>query len=610
MTVTRKYYEELLNLLERIVVAKKENWTEFESTKRELSEVIRKVKVYRLFELNLSEGFFDCLESNDTSNFEMYQSEIALQLYNSLGELLYTFETTDRETDYGLALELYRTELPYRVVREWNVKTNETGQFSMEMLFFDMNRKWIELDSESKFLDYKAEIRKKKANIRAKKKLRKIPKNKYLKIVKHYENAYQKYQNYVFDNYPSICDEFSLYNSDVRVYIVDRKGKPGESTKQLSAYKAANNKGRIQVQPECYDFISRFANLEEIEAYPVTCSLGLFKIDDPEEYNFHFEVADIHRELSEIFIRNSEEDGLKDFLTFLLRCELKDVQILNEVSDEIIINRNDYCKLYLSSVPNLKKLKQELKNNSSGGNYSFAAFTSRPDDETISLLKELQIKGLFLNWMTQDRINKKNGEVIHWYVKSKLNKIQIKDQSGSDLKAQQLIKKLQHCPKGMKGWVDYENICVEIFNFLFSKDFRNYNSRMQSYTYDNIFRRDLVVNNNFRDSTSIWGQAKNDFNCNLVVVDFKNYENPLEQNEFHLPSKYLNLVTGNFGIVISRMGLSNSAQILQRRMLNTRNELLLSLDDNDLIGMLRDKSLNQDPSYRLENLKFSLYEEQ
>lgn len=43
-------------------------------------------------------------------------------------------------------------------------------------------------------------------------------------------------------------------------------------------------------------------------------------------------------------------------------------------------------------------------------------------------------------------------------------------------------------------------------------------------------------------------------------------------------------------------------------MLTLNNELLIVLSEEDLIQMINEKSLDQDPSYRLENLKFSLYE--
>jgi len=38
------------------------------------------------------------------------------------------------------------------------------------------------------------------------------------------------------------------------------------------------------------------------------------------------------------------------------------------------------------------------------------------------------------------------------------------------------------------------------------------------------------------------------------------------------------------------------------------NELLIALSEIDLIQMINEKALNQDPAYRLENIKFSLYE--
>jgi hypothetical protein len=171
-----------------------------------------------------------------------------------------------------------------------------------------------------------------------------------------------------------------------------------------------------------------------------------------------------------------------------------------------------------------------------------------------------------------------------------------------------LQQRLNNCNPGASGWRDYENICTDIFQFLFKDDFRHLIYQTQSYTHDGIFRRDMVINNNYTDPTGIWARAKTDFNANVIIVDFKNYEKPLEQNDFYLPSKYLNNTSGKFGIVICRRGLSASAKTLQRRMLHHDQELLLAITDDDLKGMISEKMARQDPTYRLENQVFTLYQ--
>ncbi|MEX2410528.1 MAG: hypothetical protein WD607_04010, partial [Candidatus Paceibacterota bacterium] len=391
------------------------------------------------------------------------------------------------------------------------------------------------------------------------------------------------FSDHIYDNYPTICTEFSRFRCDIRVYIIDQAFGSGGYQKQIVAYESESTS--IKVDSVLHDFIPFHYNVEEINKDSISKSIGVFEIDNPQAYNFEFTVSSIHHELSQIFLRNANEKALKEFLIFLLRSEHKTVSELTEIHNELELGENDYAKLYLANVPNLRSLKKDLFE-SGLKSYSLVAFTTRPDDETTSFLKENEIKVIDINSLVRFHINNQNGNLIHLYIKSNLKDIQIDSFENSKNEAEELIEDLKHCPTGLKGWVEYEDICTKIFKLLFSSDFRNYTSKIQSYTHDNIFRRDLVVNNNFKDPTSFWGQINRDFNCNMIVIDFKNYTDPLEQNEFYLPSKYLNLGTGGFGLIISRKGLGNSAKILQRRMLSQQKQLLISLTDDDLIGML------------------------
>lgn len=173
-----------------------------------------------------------------------------------------------------------------------------------------------------------------------------------------------------------------------------------------------------------------------------------------------------------------------------------------------------------------------------------------------------------------------------------------------DAEGNYLIRKLKQCKKGKEAWAKYEEICTDIFEYLFKDTFTKYISQSQSGTIDGILRRDLIVNNNYKDTNSFWARMKQDFKCDIILVDFKNYKEQLTANDLHLPSKYLGSI-GKFGIVISRFGLDETAKKLQIRQLR-QEEFILSLTDSDLEKMIDIKMKGEDPLNWLHKLHFDL----
>lgn len=602
MNHTRKYYEDLLDALAEIVHNKTDDFEKLNIQKENISTLLAEISKYELLNIEIQKPIIAELKTKQKNKFSQRQSIIAEFLYNNLGRLLFTFERTEREADYSKALELYRTELPFQIVSKWNIPENESREFSTDLLFFDLNKRWTSINNEPDFENYKLELRSKKSTLRYSGKLEKIPKRKLDKLTNFYQSQFDDVLSYIELNYPAIKREFTLYDSNIRMYIIDRKGVPGEVTKQTKYYKDFQPKNKVFIYPYLLNLATRFNNLEKIEMNSKMYSESLFVIDEPDKFALDFDFRLIHFELLFIFLKNCTRIQKKEFLKFLVRSHLITNVFDGKNDNELELFHNEKCKLFIDNIPNLVSIKKLIGNDK----YKYVAFTNRPDEETYSYLSKINIKSFVIDEIARSYINIGNGEIIHHYIKDNLDKLNIKTNYPN--KSQELLSRLKNCPLGIEGWSEFEEIGIEIFEYLFGDNFRNFTKRTQSYTNDKIFRRDLVVNNNYKDITSIWGVAKSDFNCNLIVIDFKNYSEPLEQNEFYMPSKYLNINSGKFGILFSRRGIGNSAKILQSRMLTLNNELLIVLSEEDLIQMINEKSLNQDPSYRLENLKFSLYE--
>ncbi|HYJ63467.1 MAG TPA: hypothetical protein VEV62_06970, partial [Parafilimonas sp.] len=429
------------------------------------------------------------------------------------------------------------------------------------------------------------------------------PNHIYKKIKEYFTEKILSYRKFISDNYPEIKKEFNGYDSSIRVYIIPQKKNDDDILHQVNFYKDYINND-LFIYPYYLDFVSTFSNLEEIENEIHSAYMGLFNELDIDKYGHQFSTKTIFHELHRIFITKASHTDLKDYLIYLLRGQTLRV---NKTENENILKiENKKCKLYFQNIPTLEQLKTEL--NEDEKQFQYIAFKVRPDEETLKLIEENSIQYFILEYLGREQVNIDNGNMIHWFIKDRIKSIDYDLLKNDYSFGDNLLKRLENCPLGSKGWIQYENLCTEIFEFLFKDDFRNFSCRTQSYTHDKIFRRDLIINNNYKDSTGIWAQVKSEFNCNLIVVDFKNYSEVLEQNEFYLPSKYLNLVIGKFAIIFSRKGLGNSARILQRRMFNRDKELILCLDDNDLQSMIKEKMLGQDPTYRLENQKFLMYE--
>lgn len=190
--------------------------------------------------------------------------------------------------------------------------------------------------------------------------------------------------------------------------------------------------------------------------------------------------------------------------------------------------------------------------------------------------------------------------------KDDINRNQSVESFGDKAKGLELIDQLKQCPKGREGWKKYEDIGTEIFTFLFKDGFRNYSFEYQSSTSDGIQRRDLVVNNTYKEANGFWQQMNHDFNSKIIIIDFKNYEEELTSDNLYIPTKYLNSTVGNFVIVFSRKGLDKTAKKSQLKLLSEKKQLVICLTDDDLIDMISQKMKGLNPLNTLESIYYSL----
>jgi hypothetical protein len=85
-----------------------------------------------------------------------------------------------------------------------------------------------------------------------------------------------------------------------------------------------------------------------------------------------------------------------------------------------------------------------------------------------------------------------------------------------------LVNRLDNCPTGKIGWREFEDICIEILEFLFVPPLVR--PIIQPRTYSGTNRRDAVFPNRNFDEKHGWEPLLRELEARMVLFEFKNYE--------------------------------------------------------------------------------------
>lgn len=158
--------------------------------------------------------------------------------------------------------------------------------------------------------------------------------------------------------------------------------------------------------------------------------------------------------------------------------------------------------------------------------------------------------------------------------------------------------KLKNCPPGQEHFTDYENICVDIFKFIFSSKLGE--PKYQSRTFDKKQRRDILFRN--QQTSRFFQRIANKFGADFIILDCKNYSAPIESDVVFDVAKYVNKALGRFIIVASRYGSSSSVEAAQLRVMRDDDAIIIIISDVHLLEMLRIYEKNENPEDVLEDL--------
>ncbi len=164
-------------------------------------------------------------------------------------------------------------------------------------------------------------------------------------------------------------------------------------------------------------------------------------------------------------------------------------------------------------------------------------------------------------------------------------------------------KQLEECVAGRKDSADrqYEIICSQIVKELFEEQFSKVSE--QSYTTDEMFRMDMLCS--LKGGTTFWDFLINFYRTKFIVFEFKNYKNLISQNLIYICEKYLySPALRNVAFIISRKGFDRNARKAAKGCLIEHGKLILELNDEDLLCMLKLKDNGQEPSdYLMEKVE-------
>jgi len=381
---------------------------------------------------------------------------------------------------------------------------------------------------------------------------------------------------------------------------------------RVHAYHSEHADFTIKVEPQYYDFYpAYFDNLEEtIEELSGASVSGLSA--DTLKLESLFQPTHIHQELTSIFIKNGDDSVMILFCEFLLKCrnylvfpthenQLFDLQAIYEgINYKVKVFHREHRDLetMLNLVKDIKDTHQQLQ--------ALFIFTTYPGASLLKSLKAHGIENVLLKDLYEPHFTVQNSILLHWYIKSRLPLVNPKTSpQQNSFGGEELIRQLERCKPGAHEWALFESVGIKIFKFLFEDNFKIFLCETQVENDLKNHRRDLLVNNNPKDITSFWSEAKNQFNCSAIIIDFKNYSDPLKADEMFSVTKYMNDQVGNFAILFTRFGLDNGA-ILQQKNLLAQKKLVIDFSDQELIEMIREKLVGKDPIDRFESKKFQL----
>jgi len=169
--------------------------------------------------------------------------------------------------------------------------------------------------------------------------------------------------------------------------------------------------------------------------------------------------------------------------------------------------------------------------------------------------------------------------------------------------SEKLIEDLLKIKPGRDNWFEYQKLVGKALNYLFSKKL---SSPITELPDDfKINRRDFILPN--YSESGFWAYLRMRYNADFIVVDAKNYTKKVQKKEILQVANYLKKHgTGLLGIIISRNGGDRSSKLTIREIWATEQKLIIVLNDNDFIKMIKAVEPEEILKQRIEEFRLSI----
>lgn len=164
----------------------------------------------------------------------------------------------------------------------------------------------------------------------------------------------------------------------------------------------------------------------------------------------------------------------------------------------------------------------------------------------------------------------------------------------------ELGKRLREIPPGQKHWRSYQTACKDVLNYCLVPPLLD--PTEESSTEGGHHRRDIIYPI-AQGEGGFWGHIQNAYSALAVIVDAKNYTDELPANQVVITSKYFGpKKLGNFGLIISPKGPSESAKREQNNRWLHHGEIILCLGNSKLEQMIALKESGECPEIVLDKM--------
>jgi HJR/Mrr/RecB family endonuclease len=146
---------------------------------------------------------------------------------------------------------------------------------------------------------------------------------------------------------------------------------------------------------------------------------------------------------------------------------------------------------------------------------------------------------------------------------------------------------LQSIKSGKEEWSNYQKLISDILELLFIPPLESPRYEYPDREADN--RRDMIFENSA--TSGFWKTIKDTYEGHYIVVDAKNYSDTISKKTVIEIAHYLKPYgCGMFGIIACRKGVSKSSKSAIREQWIGNKKLIVVIDDNDILEMLKLKS--------------------